>query len=256
MWSRMSALLVVIAVVAGGAMAPALGAETYPDTLFKGMKYRLIGPWRGGRSLTAVGVPSEPHTYYFGAVGGGVWKTTNGGMSWTPVFDKEAVSSIGSVAVSDSDPSVVYVGTGEACIRGNLSHGDGVYKSTDAGKTWTNVGLKDTRQIGAVVVHPKDPDLVYVAALGHVYGPNTERGVFRSKDGGKSWEKVLFKDDRTGAIDIEMDPRNPSILFAALWEANRTPWSLTSGGPGSGLYRSADGGSTWKKVEGKGWPEG
>ena len=219
------------------------------------MQYRLVGPWRGGRAMAAVGTTGDPHTYYAGYTGGGVWKTTNGGASWTSLFDKETVSSIGAVAVAPSDPNVVYVGTGEACIRGNLSHGDGVYKSTDAGKTWTNVGLKDTRHIGALLVHPKDPDLVYVAALGHVYGANAERGVFRSRDGGKTWEKVLFRDERTGAIDLTMDPGNPNILFAALWEANRTPWSLQSGGPGSSLYRSADGGSSWKKVEGNGWPE-
>ncbi len=244
------AVLFVVALIA----APVGAAEKAPEP-FGGMKYRLIGPWRGGRAMAAVGTTSDPHTYYAGYTGGGVWKTTNGGGSWTSLFDKEAVSSIGAIAVSPSDPNVVYVGTGEACIRGNLSHGDGVYKSTDAGKTWTNVGLKDTRQIGALLVHPKNPDLVYVAALGHVYGPNAERGVFRSRDGGRSWEKVLFRDDKTGAIALSMDPGNPSILFAALWEAGRTPWSLTSGGSGSGLYRSTDGGSTWKKVEGKGWPE-
>jgi photosystem II stability/assembly factor-like uncharacterized protein len=237
------------------AWSAASPAAEKPPEPFKGMQYRLVGPWRGGRSLAAVGTTGDPNTYYAGYTGGGVWKTTNGGGSWKSLFDDEAVSSIGAIAVSTTDPSVVYVGTGEACIRGNLSHGDGVYKSTDAGKTWTNVGLRDTRHIGALVVHPKDPDVVYVAALGHVYGPNAERGVFRSRDGGKTWEKVLFKDEKTGAVDLAMDPRNPSILFAAMWEANRTPWSLTSGGPGSGLYRSADGGSSWKKVEGKGWPD-
>jgi photosystem II stability/assembly factor-like uncharacterized protein len=220
------------------------------------MKYRLIGPWRGGRAMAAVGISSEPHTYYLGATGGGVWKTTNGGASWTSLFDKQAVSSIGAIAVAEADPNVVYVGTGEACIRGNLSHGDGVYKSTDAGKTWTHVGLRDTMQIGDLLVHPRNPDLVYVAALGHVYGANAERGVFRSRDGGRSWEKVLYKDDRTGAVDLALDPSNPNILFATLWEAGRTPWSMTSGGPGSGLYRSSDAGTTWKKIEGNGWPEG
>jgi photosystem II stability/assembly factor-like uncharacterized protein len=241
--------------VAAVTAAPAPAADKAPEP-FQGMKYRLIGPWRGGRALAAVGIPGNPHAYYAGYTGGGVWKTTNGGGSWTSLFDKQPVSSIGAIAVADSDPNVVYVGTGEACIRGNLSHGDGVYKSSDAGKSWSNVGLGDSRHIGDVLVHPKDPDRVFVAALGHVYGPNAERGVFRSRDGGKSWEKVLFKDERTGAIDLAMDPRNPNVLFAALWEANRTPWSLTSGGPGSGLYRSGDGGSTWKKLEGKGWPEG
>jgi photosystem II stability/assembly factor-like uncharacterized protein len=256
MRSCLTTFHVVIVLSLGLAVGQTLFAESYPDALFKGMKYRLIGPWRGGRALTAVGVPSEPNTYYFGAVAGGVWKTTNGGMSWTPLFDKEAVSSIGSVAVSDSDPSILYVGTGEACIRGNISHGDGVYKSVDAGKTWKNIGLKDTRHIGRVLIHPRNPDIAYVAALGHAYGVNAERGVFRTTDGGKTWEKVLYKDEKTGAIDLALDPKNPGVLFAVLWEAGRTPWSLTSGGPGSGLYRSGDGGTTWKKVEGNGWPAG
>ena len=249
--SRRLAVLILTAAT----LVRASAAADKPPEPFGGMKYRLIGPWRGGRAMAAVGTTVDANTYYAGYTGGGVWKTTNGGASWASLFDKEAVSSIGAIDVADSDPNVVYVGTGEACIRGNLSHGDGVYKSTDAGKTWTNVGLKDTRQIGALLVHPKNPDLVYVAALGHAYGPSPERGVFRSRDGGKVWEKVLFKDEKTGAIDLAMDPRNPNILFAALWEANRTPWSLTSGGPGSGLYRSTDGGGTWKKVEGKGWPD-
>ena len=231
-------------------------AQQYDEKLFDGMKYRLIGPYRGGRSITAVGVPSEPNTYYFGAVSGGVWKTTNGGMTWTPLFDKQAVSSIGSVAVADSDPNIVYVGTGEACIRGNISHGDGVYRSLDAGKTWTNIGLRDTRAIAKILIHPTNPDIVYVAALGHPYGHNTERGVFRTRDGGKTWEKILYKDDKTGAMDIDFDPANPHILFAALWEAGRTPWSLTSGGPGSGIYKSSDDGNTWKHLEGNGLPSG
>ena len=228
--------------------------ETYDAKLYGGLKYRLIGPFRGGRALTAVGHPADPHTYYFGAVGGGVWKTTNGGMTWAPLFDTQPVSSIGSLAVADADPNVVYVGTGEACIRGNMSHGDGVYKSVDAGKTWVNVGLKETRQIGKVIIHPKNPDIVYVAALGHGYGNNPERGVFRTRDGGKTWEKVLYKNDKTGAIDITFAPGNPNVLYAALWEAGRTPWSMTSGGPGSGLYRSTDAGTTWTQLT-KGVPD-
>ena len=230
-------------------------AQTFDDKALAGMKYRLVGPYRGGRALTAVGVPSQPNTYYFGAVGGGVWKTTNGGMTWDSIWDnKMAVSSIGSIAVADSDPNVVYVGTGEACIRGNISHGNGMYKSTDAGKTWQHIGLTDTRHIGRVIVDPKDADVVFVAALGHAYGNNAERGVFRSLDGGKNWEKVLYKDEKTGAIDITFVPGNSGILFAAMWEAGRTPWSLTSGGPGSGLYKSTDRGATWKKIEGNGFP--
>src|SRR5580658_8080520 len=161
---------------------------------FKGMKYRLIGPFRGGRSLTAAGIPGDPTTYYFGATGGGVWKSTDGAMTWSSVFDKEGSGSIGSLAVANSDNNTIYVGTGEGCIRGNISHGDGVYKSLDAGKTWKNVGLHDSRAIGKVIINPNNPDIVFVAALGHPYGPNTERGIFRTTDGGKTWEKVLYKD--------------------------------------------------------------
>ncbi len=230
--------------------------EEHEDPLFKGMKYRVVGPFRGGRSLTAAGIPGEPNTYYFGATGGGVWKSTDGAMTWKPVFDKEAVSAIGSLAVAPSDPNIVYVGTGEACIRGNISHGDGVYKTLDGGKTWKNVGLNDSRAIGKVIVDPKNSDIVFVAALGHPYGPNTERGIFRTMDGGKTWQKVLYKDENTGGIDIAFDPNNSHILFASLWQARRTPWSLSSGGPGSGLYRSNDGGTTWKRLEEHGLPKG
>ena len=220
------------------------------------MKWRQIGPFRGGRALAVEGVPGEPNTYYFGAVAGGVWKTTDGGANWAPLFQHAAVSSIGALAVAPSDHNVLYVGTGEAAIRGDISYGDGVYKSLDAGKTWRNVGLKDTRQIGALIVHPQDPDTVFVAALGHAFGPNAERGIFRTTDGGKSWQKVLGKDDDTGGIDVVFDPHNPNILFAALWQTRRQPWYFSSGGPGSGLYRSGDGGTTWKRLEGNGLPEG
>jgi len=226
------------------------------DPQFKGMEYRLIGPFRGGRSLTASGIPGDPNTYYFGSTGGGVWKSTDGAMTWVPVFDKEPVSAIGSLAVAISDPNIVYVGTGEACIRGNISHGDGVYKTVDGGKTWKNVGLHDSRAIGKVIVDPKNADVVFVAALGHPFGPNSERGVFRTTDGGKTWQKVLYKDENTGAIDVAFDPHNSHILYAALWQARRTPWDLTSGGPGSGLYRSNDGGTTWKLLTEHGLPKG
>ena len=226
------------------------------DPLFKGMKYRNIGPFRGGRSLTASGIPGDPTTYYFGATGGGVWKSTDGANTWTSVFDKYGAPAIGSLAVAPSEPNIVYVGTGEACLRGNISHGDGVWKTLDGGKSWKNVGLMDTRAIGKVVVNPRNPDIVFVAALGHPYGPNTERGVFRSLDGGKNWDKVLYKDENTGAVDIAFDPKNPNILFASLWQARRTPWSLDSGGPGSGVYRSTDGGATWKHLEEHGLPKG
>jgi photosystem II stability/assembly factor-like uncharacterized protein len=223
---------------------------------FKGMEYRLIGPFRGGRSLTAAGIPGDPTTYYFGATGGGVWKSTDGAMTWSPIFDKQGSGDIGSLAVANSDHNIIYVGTGEACIRGNIAQGDGVYKSTDGGKTWKNIGLRDSRAIGKVIVNPNNPDIVFVAALGHPYGPNPERGIFRTTDGGKTWEKVLFKDENTGGIDVAFDPHNPNIIFAALWQARRTSWTLSDGGPGSGLYRSGDGGASWKRVEEHGLPKG
>ena len=226
------------------------------DKPFKGMKYRLIGPFRGGRSLTAAGIPGDPTTYYFGSTGGGVWKSTDGAMTWSSVFDKEGTGSIGSLAVSNSDHNTIYVGTGEACLRGNISQGDGVYKSMDSGKTWKNVGLHDSRAIGKVIINPNNPDIVFVAALGHPYGPNTERGIFRTTDGGKNWEKVLYKDENTGGIDVAFDPHNPNILFAALWQVRRSPWNMNDGGQGSGLYRSADGGTTWKRLEEHGLPKG
>src|ERR1700739_2630070 len=180
--------------------------DQFNESLEKGLKWRSIGPYRGGRVLAVTGVPGDPNTFYFGGVAGGVWRTTNAGLSWTPLFDKQPIASIGAIAVADSNPNVIYVGTGEACIRGNISYGNGVYKSTDGGRTWTNVGLKDSRHVGALVVHPSNPDIVFVAALGHAYGPNTERGIFRTRDGGKTWEKVLYTNDRTGAIDVVFDP--------------------------------------------------
>ncbi len=235
----------------------AAAAPAYDKTALQALSWRSIGPYRGGRSVAAVGVESQPMTYYFGGTGGGVFKTTNGGADWKPVTDGQlGTGSVGALAVAESDPNVVYVGMGEACLRGNLSHGDGVYKSVDAGKTWTKVGLEDTRHIGAVVVHPTNPDLVYVAALGHAFGANKDRGVFRSKDGGKTWEKVHFVDENTGAVDLAMDPSNPRVLFAGMYQVRRSPWGFDSGGPGSGLYKSTDGGDTWKKVEGEGLPKG
>jgi photosystem II stability/assembly factor-like uncharacterized protein len=237
------------------AVENATPAPKNEDPTFKGMKYRPIGPFRGGRSLTASGIPGDPTSYYFGATGGGVWKSTDGAMTWTSVFDKEGTSAIGSLAVSPSDPNIVYVGTGEGCIRGNASHGDGIYKTVDGGKTWKNIGLRDSRAIGKLIVDPKNPDRVLVAALGHPYGPNTERGIFRTIDGGKTWEKVLYKDENTGGIDITFDPQNANIVFASLWQARRMPWTLSDGGPGSGLYRSNDGGTTWKLLQEHGLPK-
>ncbi|HXN23098.1 MAG TPA: glycosyl hydrolase [Candidatus Dormibacteraeota bacterium] len=233
-----------------------LNAQTLSEQSLKGMKWRQIGPFRGGRVLAATGVAGDPSTYYFGAVAGGIWKTTDGGASWMPLTDKTPIMSVGAIAIAPSDSNVIYAGTGESCIRGNISYGDGMYKSLDAGRTWTNIGLADTRHIAKVLVDPENPNVVLVAALGHAYGANEMRGVFRSEDGGKSWKKVLYKDEKTGAIDLVFDPHNSHILFAALWQGNRTPWSMTSGGPGSGLYKSNDGGATWKRLEGHGFPEG
>jgi photosystem II stability/assembly factor-like uncharacterized protein len=223
---------------------------------FEGMELRNIGPFRGGRSVAVTGVRKQPLTFYFGGTGGGVWKTVDAGGHWDPVSDKDfRTGSVGAICVSESDPNVVYVGTGESPIRGNLSYGDGVYRSTDAGRSWKNMGLSDTHQISRVRVHPEDPDLVYVAALGHAWGPNAERGIFRTSDGGRTWKNVLFVDDSTGASDLAMDPGNPRILYAGFWSVVRRPWSLESGGPGSALYRSTDGGDSWKKLT-EGLPEG
>ena len=252
----LAGVVVFGALISVSLAADRLAAQQPDENALKGMTWRSIGPYRGGRVLAVTGVPGDPNLYYFGSVAGGVWKSTNAGSTWEPLFDKQPVSSIGSIAVAESDPNVIYVGTGEACIRSNISFGNGVYKSTDGGKTWKHLGLGDTRHIGRILVHPRNPEIVFVAALGHAYGPNPERGIFRSTDGGKTWEKVLYKDERTGGIDIAFDRANPHVLFAALWEASRSPWGLTSGGPGSGLYRSGDGGATWKRLEGNGLPKG
>jgi photosystem II stability/assembly factor-like uncharacterized protein len=229
-----------------------------PKSPFEGMKYRLVGPFRGGRVLAVAGVPGEDDTYYFGAVAGGMWKTLDGGLNWRPLWDKfpEASPSVGAIAIAPSDANIVYVGTGEACIRGNIVNGNGVYKSTDAGKNWQFIGLRDTRAIGRMVVHPRDANVLYVAALGHPFGANPQRGIFRTKDGGKTWQRILYVDDKTGAIDIQLDPTNPNIIYAGMWQAVRKPWTMESGGPGSGLFRSTDGGDTWKKLTGHGLPEG
>jgi len=220
-----------------------------PADLLKELRFRQIGPFRGGRVVAVAGVPSEPNVYYFGASGGGIWKTTDSGASWVPVSDGQLqTASVGALAVAESDPNTVYAGMGEACIRGNVMNGDGVYKSVDAGKTWRNVGLRDTYHIGAVLVHPRNPDIVYVAALGHLWGPNQERGVYRSTDGGQTWTQVLTRGTTAGAIDLAMDPSNPRVLYAAFWEASRKPWRLDSGGPNSGIWKSTDGGDHWTDI--------
>jgi photosystem II stability/assembly factor-like uncharacterized protein len=232
-----------------GSVAALAAAATYEASVFGTLQWRSIGPLRGGRSITCAGSPSRPFEYYFGATGGGLWKTTDGGTTWRPVTDGQLhSSSVGAVAVSESNPDVVYIGMGETELRGNIMQGDGVYKSTDAGRTWKHVGLTETQAISRVRIHPTNPDIVYVSALGHPYGPNPDRGVFRSKDGGATWQKILYRNDRSGAVDLVLDPHNPNVLFAAIWDVNRTPWSLTSGGPGSGLFKSTDGGDHWTEI--------
>lgn len=222
------------------------------------LQWREVGPHRGGRTVAVSGVPLNPRTFYFGSVGGGVWKSDNAGGSWRNVSDGYfGTSSVGALAVAEADPNIVYVGMGEHTMRGNISRGDGMYRSTDGGRTWKHIGLSDSRHISRVRVHPRDPDVVYVAVLGHAFGPNEDRGVFRSTNGGASWKKVLFRNAHTGAIDLCLDPRNPRILYAALWDVQRSPWSLASGGPGSGLFRSVDGGETWDELTDKpGFPAG
>ncbi len=215
----------------------------------KGLQYRSIGPYRGGRVTAVTGVTSQPNVYYFGATGGGVFKSTDGGVNWEPVTDGYlGTGSVGAVAVSESDPNVVWVGMGESPIRGNVSHGDGIYKSVDSGKSWKKMGLDDTRQIARVRIHPRNPDIVFAAALGHIFGPNDQRGIFRTKDGGKTWEKVLYRGNKAGAIDLIMDPSNPNVLYAGFWEVYRKPWTLESGGPGGGIFKSIDGGDTWTEL--------
>ncbi len=229
------------------------GAQ-YDPTLFNGIKWRMIGPHRAGRTIGAVGVPQQPNVFYMATNNGGVWKTTDYGRTWDPIFDDQPTGSIGDIAVALSNPNVIYVGSGEGVQRPDLSVGDGVYKSTDAGKTWKNMGLKEGQQIGGLAIDPKDENKIFVAVLGHPYGPNTERGVYRSKDGGVTWEKVLYKDENTGAVQVTIDPNNPNIVYADLWAARQGPWENGQWqGTESGLYKSVDGGSTWKKLT-KGLP--
>ncbi|HVN03367.1 MAG TPA: hypothetical protein VMT86_03055, partial [Bryobacteraceae bacterium] len=224
----------------------------------KELKYREIGPFRGGRAVAVAGITTQPSTYFFGATGGGIWKTTDSGATWLPVSDGQLKSgSVGALAVSESDPNVIYAGMGEACVRGNAANGDGVYKSVDSGKTWKHVGLTDSYHIGRIAINPRNPDIVFVAALGHLFGPNEERGVFRSKDGGKTWQKVLYRDADTGAVDLSMDPSNPNLIYATLWQVRRKPWTFESGGKGSGLFQSTDGGDTWTELtHNEGMPKG
>jgi photosystem II stability/assembly factor-like uncharacterized protein len=240
-----------IAITSLANLTPTVNAQALDPSLYSGLRWRSIGPFRAGRVNAVSGVTGQPDTFYFGSVGGGVWKTINAGRTWTPVFDSASSASIGAIAVAPSDPNTIYVGTGEADMRDSIQFGDGVYRSTDGGKTWKHVGLEGTKQIGRIIVDPKNSNLVYVAALGNAYGPNADRGVYRTHDGGITWEKVLFKNNDVGAIDLNFDPTNSQIIYAALWNVRRPPWFIyaPANGPGGGIFKSTNGGATWKQID-------
>src|SRR5437868_6666948 len=247
------ALLALFAGWSAGGRGARVGAQTVADALdpalVSAFKWRSVGPDRGGRSIAVSGVKGQPKVAYFGAVGGGLWKTTDGGMKWTAVTDGQInSSSVGAVAVAESRPDIVFIGMGETCIRGNIMPGDGVYKSTDAGKTWKNIGFRDADAISKIRIHPTNPNIVFVASFGKYSVPSAERGVYKSTDGGATWKKVLYRDDKTGAIDISIDRNNPNVMYAAMWEAFRKEYTMSSGGPGSGLFKSTDGGETWTEI--------
>jgi photosystem II stability/assembly factor-like uncharacterized protein len=249
MWVLRRTLLTFVLALAVVYAQPAPDSNSYDASFFKALRWRSIGPYRGGRVTTVAGVPGQPLVYYMGATGGGVWKTEDGGLTWNPITDGFVrTGSVGALAVAPSDPNVIYVGMGEADVRSNFSHGDGVYKSVDAGRTWRHVGLGDSRQIGRIAIHPQEADTVFVAALGSPFGPNAERGLFRTRDGGATWDNVKFVDNVTGAVDVVIDPVDPRVVYAAFWPMYRRPWGIHSGGDGSGPYKSEDGGSTWTEL--------
>ncbi len=229
-----------------------LSAQSPDPARYGDLRWRHIGPFRGGRTVGAAGVVQQPSVFYIGVNNGGVWKTTDYGLTWSPIFDDEPTQSIGAIAVAPSDPNVIYVGSGEGLQRPDLAVGDGIYKSTDAGSTWQHLGLREARQIGAIVIDPRDPNRLFVAALGHPYGANDERGVFRSTNGGQTFQRVLFKDENTGAIDLAFDPSNAQTIYAVLWAARQAPWEYGNAysGATSGLFKSTDGGSTWRQLTG------
>jgi photosystem II stability/assembly factor-like uncharacterized protein len=244
-----SACLVIMLIMTNGVFV-VFAQEPLPQSLYSGLRWRLIGPFRGGRVNAVSGVPGQPNTFYYGSVSGGLWKSTNAGRTWTPVFDGQPVASIGAIAIAPSDPNVLYVGTGESDMRDSISFGNGMYKSLDAGNSWKPIGLEKTRQIARVLVDPTNPEIVFVAALGHAYGPSPDRGVYRSRDGGATWQKVLYRGDGIGAVDLAFDSKNSKVIYAALWATRRPPWYVysPSAGPGSGLFRSSDGGTTWSQL--------
>ena len=250
----MKKLVLTLALVASSA-----AAQTVDPAMFADLKWRLVGPFRGGWGTVAEGIPDRPDTFYFGAAGGGAWKTEDAGRTWTPLFDREATASIGALAIAPSDPNVIYVGTGQPQPRYDVISGDGLFRSGDGGRTWVRAGLEATRHIGRILVDPRNANTVLVGALGHIFGPNRERGVFRSTDGGRSWSHALSIDENIGVVDLAGDPAAPDVIYAAAWQFRNYPWLSyfkPNVGPGSAVYRSADAGRTWKRISGAGWPAG
>src|SRR5215831_15588426 len=242
--------LLITAVAGLTAVVPrAQSVGRVDPALFEELRWRHIGPFRGGRTKAAAGISSQPNVFYVGAVNGGVWKTTDAGRTWTPIFDNQPTGSIGAIAVAPSDPRIVYVGSGEGLQRPDLSVGDGIYKSSDSGATWTHLGLRDGQQIPKIVIDPRNPNRLFVAALGHPYGPNEERGIFRSTDGGQTFQKVLYRDENTGGKDVDIDPSNPNIVYAVLYEGRQGPWENGAWSGAGGIFKSTDGGNTWKELK-------
>jgi len=250
-------LLTFMAVVLLSFFSVNIQSQNFQEKDYGALEYRLLGPFRGGRSAAVAGVPNQPNLYYFGAAGGGIWKTDNGGRQWENISDGFFGGSIGAITVAESDPNVIYVGGGEKTVRGNVSSGYGIWKSVDAGKTWKASGLESSRHVPRIAVHPKNHNIVYAGVMGNIYKPTQERGVYKSIDGGKTWKKILFANEHAGVVDLIMDPTNPRILYASTWRIQRTPYSLSSGGEGSALWKSTDSGESWTEIStNKGFPEG
>jgi photosystem II stability/assembly factor-like uncharacterized protein len=250
---RLHQLLVLVPFILLTTTFPSGQTSRVAPDAYRQLRWRHIGP-EGNRISAVVGVPGDPLTYYAGSASGGIAKTTDGGLNWQQIFDGQPVHSIGSLAVAPSDPNIVWAGTGESCIRSHISVGEGIFKSTDAGKTWARMGLEQTGRLGDVLIHPQEPDTVLACSQGHGYGPQPERGVYRTRDGGKTWDRTLFVDENTGCSSLVMDPRNPRTLFAGMWQLDIKTWGRESGGPGSGIFVSRDGGLTWNRLQGRGLP--